>query len=248
MVVDANDTASVWMGSHYSLYWVPTNYFDGGYSVIVGASNEATFRNRILGAGAREVVPLDLQVSFTWLGNAAMSIHVQLSQVPAPNEAPAIPLAPTGPALAVTAMEYLISAMTDDPDLDQVYYMFDLGDDTTDWLGPYDSGEQADVAHVWDSAGTYDVRVKAKDVMDNETDWSEALSVLVKRCGDAATDGQVDIDDAVFLVSYVLASGPAPEPLEVGNVDCMAGVDIDDAVYVIAYIFSGGPAPCATCP
>ena len=248
MVVDANDTASVWMSGQYSLYWVPTNYFDGGYSVLIGASNESVFRSRIESAGAREVIPLDLQVSFTWLGNATMSIHVKLSQGSESNQAPATPSAPTGPDLAVTAMEYLMSAVTTDPELDQIYYMFDLGDDTTDWLGPYDSGEEADVAHVWDSSGIYDVRVKAKDSQENETDWSAALGILVKRCGDAATDGQVDIDDAVFLVNYIFASGPAPEPVEAGNADCLGGVDIDDVVYLIAFIFSGGAPPCANCP
>jgi hypothetical protein len=80
MVVDENDSASVWMNGYYNLYWVPTNYFDGGHSVVVGASSEATFRNRIQTAGAREVVPLDLEVSVEWLGDAAIRIEVKLNQ------------------------------------------------------------------------------------------------------------------------------------------------------------------------
>jgi hypothetical protein len=248
MVVDANDSASVWMNGHYSLYWVPTNYFDGGHSVIIGASSETTFRDRIVLAGAREVVPLELQVSFTWLGDATMDIHVELSQAQGPNQGPLVPITPTGSSLAVTDMEYAFSTVTDDPELDQIYYMWHFGDDSTDWLGPYDSGSEAEAQQIWDSAGTYNVKVKAKDTHDNETDWSGDLSVLVKLCGDAATDGQVDIDDAVLIVTYVLGGGAAPEPLEVGDVNCADSVDIDDATYLIAYIFSGGPAPCFLCP
>jgi len=63
-------------------------------------------------------------------------------------------------------------------------------------------------------------------------------------CGDADGSGGIDIDDVVFLVGYIFAGGPAPEPLASGDADCSGGIDIDDAVYLIAYVFSGGPAPC----
>ena len=71
--------------------------------------------------------------------------------------------------------------------------------------------------------------------------------VEVDLCGDATGDGVVDIDDAVYLIAYIFSGGPAPEPLNVGDVDCTEAIDIDDAVYLIAYIFSGGPVPCADC-
>jgi hypothetical protein len=66
-------------------------------------------------------------------------------------------------------------------------------------------------------------------------------------CGDADGSGGVDIDDVVYLISYIFTGGPAPDPLSVGDVDCQNGIDIDDVVYLIAYIFTGGPAPCADC-
>ncbi len=66
-------------------------------------------------------------------------------------------------------------------------------------------------------------------------------------CGDADGSGAVDIDDAVYVISYIFSGGPAPNPLESGDVDCSGIIDIDDVVYLITYIFSGGPAPCAGC-
>ncbi|MCK4656341.1 MAG: dockerin type I repeat-containing protein, partial [candidate division Zixibacteria bacterium] len=66
-------------------------------------------------------------------------------------------------------------------------------------------------------------------------------------CGDTDQSGEVDIDDAVFLINYVFAGGPAPEPMEAGDADCSGDVDIDDIVYLIAYIFSGGPEACEGC-
>jgi hypothetical protein len=70
-------------------------------------------------------------------------------------------------------------------------------------------------------------------------------------CGDADGSAFVDIDDVVFVIYYVFASGPAPVPLESGDADCSGGdpaIDIDDVVYLITSIFGGGPAPCANCP
>ena len=63
-------------------------------------------------------------------------------------------------------------------------------------------------------------------------------------CGDTDGSESIDIDDAVFLINYIFASGPAPDPMESGDADCSGDVDIDDAVYLITYIFSGGAMPC----
>ena len=66
-------------------------------------------------------------------------------------------------------------------------------------------------------------------------------------CGDANSDGSVNISDAVYLIAYIFSGGPAPEPPLSGDANCNSTVNISDAVYLIAYIFSGGPAPCAGC-
>jgi hypothetical protein len=58
----------------------------------------------------------------------------------------------------------------------------------------------------------------------------------------------VNVSDAVYLISYIFAGGPEPEPLSVGDVNCDDIVNVSDAVYLITYIFAGGPAPCAACP
>ncbi|MCC6963938.1 MAG: SBBP repeat-containing protein [candidate division Zixibacteria bacterium] len=67
-------------------------------------------------------------------------------------------------------------------------------------------------------------------------------------CGDADGSGSVTVSDVVYLINYIFAGGPAPNPLLSGDVDCTGAVSISDAVYLINYIFAGGPAPCAACP
>ncbi len=66
-------------------------------------------------------------------------------------------------------------------------------------------------------------------------------------CGDPNGSNNVNISDAVFLISYIFSGGPAPNPLVSGDANCSGSVNISDVVYLIAYIFSGGPVPCAGC-
>ena len=67
-------------------------------------------------------------------------------------------------------------------------------------------------------------------------------------CGDADGSGDIDIDDAVYLIAYIFLEGPAPDPYETGDPDCSGDVDIDDVVYILSYIFVSGPEPCKACP
>jgi hypothetical protein len=83
-----------------------------------------------------------------------------------------------------------------------------------------------------------------KDTMDITIEILTSLYL----CGDADGSEDIDIDDVVYLLAYIFADGPAPDPLEAGDTDCSGAIDIDDAVYLIAYIFIDGPEPCSDCP
>ncbi len=73
------------------------------------------------------------------------------------------------------------------------------------------------------------------------------FSIHVYVCGDADGGYSIDISDAVYVIGYIFAGGPAPVPLLAGDADCSGNIDISDAVYLITYIFGGGLAPCGTC-
>jgi hypothetical protein len=85
-------------------------------------------------------------------------------------------------------------------------------------------------------------------VADEAAADSADVTLFVWACGDANGDGLVDIDDVVWLISYIFSGGSPPYPYESGDVDCQGGIDIDDVVYLIGYIFSEGPEPCINCP
>ena len=64
-------------------------------------------------------------------------------------------------------------------------------------------------------------------------------------CGDVDVSGSINIGDVVYLINYIFANGPEPQPFLLnGDVDCSGDVNIGDVVYLINYIFGGGPTPC----
>jgi len=77
--------------------------------------------------------------------------------------------------------EYEYSAVTTDPEGEQIFYLFDWGDETSsDWLGPYNSGEKMVASHAWSEVGVYEIKVQAKDINDSISDWSEPYSVQIE--------------------------------------------------------------------
>jgi hypothetical protein len=96
------------------------------------------------------------------------------------NLPPNTPNTPIGPDEGVIATDYMFSAVTTDPEGEPIYYMFDWGDgSTSDWIGPVDSGTSVNAIHQWASAGTYDIKVKAKDIAGKESDWSPAHTITI---------------------------------------------------------------------
>ena len=92
------------------------------------------------------------------------------------------PATPSGKINGKAGTEYIYTSNTTDPDGDQVYYWFDWGDNTNSgWLGPFDSGETASAKHVWTVKGDYEIKVKAKDVYDAESEWSDSLPISMPK-------------------------------------------------------------------
>lgn len=87
-------------------------------------------------------------------------------------------------------------------------------------------------------------KVKATDLSTGVTWSNQVYHFRIMRPGDPDGNGQISISDAVFLINYIFAGGPAPVPLLSGDADCSGAISISDAVYLINYIFGGGPEPC----
>jgi hypothetical protein len=104
------------------------------------------------------------------------------------------------------------------------------------------SGGHAGSGNSFDLDGTACQTATGKGTSDNYA-VNHGFWQLWYVTGDADGSGDVDIDDVVYLISYIFSAGSPPMPLAAGDADCSGGVDIDDAVYLISYIFSGGYPP-----
>jgi hypothetical protein len=106
-----------------------------------------------------------------------LAILVELAQIAnCPPEAPSI----DGPVSGIVGMEHEYSFSTNDPDEDDVYYYIEWGDgQVEEWIGSYGSGEEATVSHTWTSPDDYEIRVKAKDTNDLESEWSVVYPVII---------------------------------------------------------------------
>jgi len=99
-----------------------------------------------------------------------------------PTEKPDKPSKPSGPTSGKAGTEYTYTSSTTDPDGDQVYYWFDWGDGTNSgWIGPLVSGATGSAKHKWTSQGNYQIKVKAKDTANIESEWSDPLPVSMPK-------------------------------------------------------------------
>jgi hypothetical protein len=95
-----------------------------------------------------------------------------------PNESPYIPDIPEGAIYGSVGIKYNYTTSVIEPEEQQFYLMWDWDDGSiSDWMGPYNSSTIIQSNHSWTERGYYEIKVKAKDIYDAETDWSETLIV-----------------------------------------------------------------------
>ena len=181
-VTDENP-ASVERMQDMNLAAYPSSFFDGGDKVVVGGyDSERTYTSKIESVGRRDVHDLDLELTVDWTNSDTLDIDVIVRN----NEEIAVNEAPDTPSISgnVTgpfgeSHQYEIKAK--DNEKNSVFFMVDWGDgETTDWFGPYPSNSEAVLDHIWDERGEYAVRVKAKDIYDQESDWGDLEGSMPK--------------------------------------------------------------------
>ncbi len=163
------------------------------------------------------------------------------------NDPPSVPTI-VGNTSGSVNTNYKFDIESVDPDGNDVYYYIVWGDGISDeWIGPYASGELLKADHTYDSAGTFEIQAKAKDIYDAESPWSAVHEIVISAmCGDANGDQNVDVSDAVWIINYVFVNGDPPDPFDTGDANCDGGVDVSDAVWIINYVFVDGYDPCDT--
>ena len=98
------------------------------------------------------------------------------------NICPNVPKTPIGPSTGKINEEHIYLTSTIDSDKDKLFYLFDWGDGSNSgWIGPYNSGEECSSPHTWIEQGYYEVRAKVKDIYNEESEWSDPLSISMPK-------------------------------------------------------------------
>jgi hypothetical protein len=70
------------------------------------------------------------------------------------------------------------------------------------------------------------------------------------RRGDANADGQTNIADAIFVLSYLFGAGKVPTCMDAADANDDETINVADAVRLLAFLFGGAadlPVPLGTC-
>jgi hypothetical protein len=95
------------------------------------------------------------------------------------NSRPSRPDKPQGSRTGTVRELYSFAASAIDPDGDDLQITFDWGDASTSQTEMVKSGTLAQMPHSWSQAGTYQVRVKARDENDAESLWSAGKAMKI---------------------------------------------------------------------
>jgi hypothetical protein len=136
-------------------------------------------------------------------------------------------------------------------DVDRIVAVYPKADTTAREVIGADLNPSDGWGFFWDASskpeGDYIIAAVGIDIASHV---GEGMAWFTRSCaepyliGDADYTGYIDIDDVVYLLQYIFADGPAPQPVvEVGDTDSSGAIDIDDVIYLILYIFADGPPP-----
>lgn len=101
--------------------------------------------------------------------------YAELNVTVLPNEGPDNPT-----IKKIGAHEFTFTST--DPEGDDITYCIDWDDEgENEWIGPYESGEQAVVSHTWDKSGLYLIRAEAYDSHNAKCpSWGELLVYITR--------------------------------------------------------------------
>lgn len=99
-----------------------------------------------------------------------------------PNNPPLKPIL-SGPALGVISRTYTFTASSSDPEHQKIKFVFNWGDGIIHQTGYLDySGNNVigTLQHAWNSAGMYNIKVKAVDEGGKESGWSDSPQMSIQ--------------------------------------------------------------------
>lgn len=92
--------------------------------------------------------------------------------------------------------DYHFSANSTDPESDKIKYGWDWNGDmeVDEWTDFLNSSELSEITHLWETEGTYDIRVIAEDEKGSQSEWSEKVTVTINEDEPVEPEKDVSIE------------------------------------------------------
>lgn len=148
------------------------------FPLLFPSTITCSFKARLVNLGANQEI-LGIGVGIID-DNALDYTNDTVNVTSQPTPIPIKPSTPQGPTNGFINEMYSYTSSTTDPYNLSLYYRFNWGDgSTSEWIGPFSSGDQVTMNHTWEYSSTFSVRVQAKNDEEFTSDWSSSLSVSI---------------------------------------------------------------------
>lgn len=112
-------------------------------------------------------IDMHMNYSLRYVGTTQYAFGAETLNITFGSAAPTTSI--SGPTVGRINKPYTFDVFAVDPQGDDVYLSVDWGDNTnTDWVGPYDSGEEIQLVHSFSERKNYTILAKAKDIEGHE--------------------------------------------------------------------------------
>lgn len=98
--------------------------------------------------------------------------------------------------------------------------------------------------------GEYDPSTMEWSIFRHDSSYTGHYTKPVTRFirGDANGDGNVDLSDPIYTLSYLFSGGKAPKCFDAADSNDDGVIDLSDPIYTLSHLFRGDPAPPAPYP
>ena len=191
----------------------PEVYGDNSYLRLIQERTNDTYIETLEGSDGIE----EINGNLWWYSPV---IHITVTD----NMPPQIPGIPSGPNQGITGNSYSFMATTIDSEGDDIQYGWDFDDGSPVlWTGFLSSGESCNLSHSWMASGDYSIRVKARDINNGESDWSDSLVISID--GDnPLTINIINPENALYIKNMKIRSFLFRKPLIIGFINITADV------------------------
>ena len=124
-------------------------------------------------------------------------------------------------------------------------------------LSPLRAGRHRIMVKVFEGRGAHGFRLRLQDPATGQP-LGEGLRVcLDPECaaeapgfvrGDANSDGEINLSDAITILQYLFVAGTAPACEKAADADASGRLDITDPIRILGWLFLGGQPPAPPSP